>query len=92
MGSIEVGRIRVIDGNLEVPVGGDIDQILAKNSIADRDLKWTNPCLLTQVDALPTADVSLRGQMYLLKGGTGVADTVYVCIKDATETYVWLQL
>jgi hypothetical protein len=44
------------------------------------------------VTALPTASVERRLQLLVLDGGTGVADIVYVCIKNASDTYEWLAL
>ena len=40
------------------------------------------------VDALPlTVTAKERGMIYLLKGSTSTADTLHVCIKNATGTY-----
>lgn len=41
---------------------------------------------------LPTASADVRGQVRRVEGGPGVADEVYVCIKDATDAYVWQPL
>jgi len=45
--------------------------------------------LQTPVDSLPTASVDYRGKFALLRGGTGVADILYVCTKNAADAYVW---
>lgn len=45
-----------------------------------------------RVFALPTPDVTYRRQTIVLEGATGTADKVYVCLKTATETYVWVQV
>jgi hypothetical protein len=42
-----------------------------------------------QGTALPTAHANLRGVSYLTQGGTGVADTLKMCIKDSSDAYVW---
>jgi hypothetical protein len=42
--------------------------------------------------AKPTASDKLRGQLVLEKGGTGVADVIYVCRKNAADTYEWQAL
>lgn len=44
---------------------------------------------IDNVDSLPTASSALRGRMFLVRGGAGVADTLKVCIKDSTDTYVF---
>lgn len=40
----------------------------------------------------PTASDKLRGQLVLEKGGVGVADVIYVCRKNAADTYEWQAL
>ncbi|QWV92465.1 hypothetical protein KP004_14815 [Geomonas oryzisoli] len=44
---------------------------------------------LNTVTAKPTCDTNARGTFWLTRNGTGVMDTLEVCIKDATEAYVW---
>lgn len=39
--------------------------------------------------ALPTASVDYRGQVYTVLGGAGVADVAYICIKNASDAYIW---
>lgn len=39
--------------------------------------------------APPTADANHRGAFWFRQGGTGVADTLQVCIKNADGTYSW---
>jgi hypothetical protein len=47
---------------------------------------------MVAVTALPTATAERRFQLLTLIGGTGVADTPYVCIKNAADTYEWLEV
>ena len=42
-----------------------------------------------EVTSLPTASASYHKVIYRVVGGTGVADSLYICIKDATDAYVW---
>lgn len=71
-----------------VPTGGTTGQILSKKSTTDFDTEWTTHS--SGGDTLPTASAEYRGQYFILYGGTGVADTVYVCIKSTTdEVYQW---
>lgn len=44
--------------------------------------------LITQ-GTRPSADSFHRGTLWISQGGTGVADVLYLCIKDATNSYVW---
>ena len=37
--------------------------------------------------SLPAAQATMRGQVYLEKGGTGVADKLYICKKNAADAY-----
>jgi hypothetical protein len=47
---------------------------------------------IPQVAALPDPTEALRGTMLLRRGGTGVADVVYVCVKGADDAYTWVAL
>lgn len=40
--------------------------------------------------SLPTASVDYRGQYFTLLGGVGVADIVYICMKNASNVYEWV--
>ena len=44
------------------------------------------------VAALPAAGVEYRGRLYLVAGGGGVADELYVCVKLANDSYDWVPL
>lgn len=41
------------------------------------------------VEALPAAEEGRRGQVVLVTGDPGVADTLQVCLKSAADTYSW---
>jgi hypothetical protein len=44
-------------------------------------------------DSLPTAGRAFKDQLTMLRGGSGVADALYVCRETATDgTYEWLAL
>ena len=42
--------------------------------------------------ALPDAAESYRGQFFTVEGGEGVADKIYVCVKDDSDNYVWREV
>lgn len=42
--------------------------------------------------ALPAATAGHRGRVWVVRGGTGVADQVFLCIKTAADTYQWQPL
>jgi len=42
--------------------------------------------------ALPTASATYRGQVRTVEGASGTADQTYVCIKDANDTYAWINI
>jgi len=41
------------------------------------------------VEALPTAEAGRRGQVVLVVGGDGDADTLQICLKSDSDTYSW---
>lgn len=41
---------------------------------------------------LPMGQEVLRGALVRIEGGAGVKDGVYVCVKDATDAYIWQAL
>lgn len=47
---------------------------------------------ITSGSALPTASSSYRGKFFYLLGGQAIADILYVCIKNAADTYEWVAL
>jgi len=44
---------------------------------------------IVTVSTLPTAVADLRGKMVRVNGAAGVADQVYICRKNAANTYEW---
>jgi hypothetical protein len=40
----------------------------------------------------PTCTSAIRGLMWNVEGGTGVADQLQICQKDASDNYVWVSL
>lgn len=42
--------------------------------------------------AQPTCDSTIRGGMWRILGGAGVADTFEICRKDAADAYAWVTL
>ncbi len=44
------------------------------------------------VGTLPTASVANRGKILRVEGGTGVADRIYICRKNASNAYEWAVL
>jgi hypothetical protein len=44
---------------------------------------------LNTATARPACDATVRGTFWVTQGGTGVADSVQVCAKDAADSYAW---
>jgi len=44
------------------------------------------------VSALPTPSETYRGRIICVLGGAGVADTYYICLKSAADTYSWVAI
>jgi hypothetical protein len=55
-----------------------------------RDLKLRNLQATTRAE--PTCDSSSKGTYNYTAGGTGVADIVRICLKDAADAYAWTPL
>jgi len=71
----------------------------AANDLADvwggkrfRNLGLSLYLLLGKIAALPAAGATLRGKTVRVEGAAGVADVVYVCVKNADDTYSWAQV
>lgn len=47
---------------------------------------------LPKVASLPSATSSRRGAMFRVEGAAGVADGIYVCVKQADDNYAWKQV
>jgi len=53
--------------------------------------RLTAPGIVTCTE-LPYPSVDMRGHLRLLLGGDDAADAVHLCVKDASDQYVWLPL
>jgi len=51
---------------------------------------WNTPFEI--LEALPDATAGRRGQVILVVGADGVADTFSICLKSAADTYSWKTL
>lgn len=60
--------------------------------LAWRDLWLTQYLRVGKVSSLPTASSTHRGKLIRVEGGSGVADTLYICMKSAADTYSWVQV
>lgn len=45
-----------------------------------------------RVTSLPAAASNKRGVMFRVEGATGVADGIYICVKQENDTYAWKQV
>lgn len=45
---------------------------------------------LNTTGSKPTCNSTRRKQIFITEGGSGVADTVEVCLKDAADAYAWV--
>lgn len=50
------------------------------------------PIIIDTTGTRPLADVSLRGAIFLERGGAGVADLLYMCMKNDLDEYNWIQI
>ena len=81
-----------------IPFGGmTID---SKNSVrigSATDIKLVPPSgnyviLGTTGTRIATPTAAQRGALFLEQGGAGVADVLWVCMKNAADAYVWIQI
>lgn len=79
------GRLTWRHPDTGVEVGG-----LRVFDIANNILEWSpGTRVRLAASSLPVASENWRGVMIRTEGGTGVADTVRVCLKNADGTYAW---
>lgn len=65
---------------------------LGSSSLVWKDL-WLGSYLRTgKVSSLPSPSVSHRGKIVRVEGASGVADTLYCCMKKADDSYEWVQV
>lgn len=50
------------------------------------------PAIPFVASSLPAAAQGLRGQVYLVQGGPGQADSLYICVKNVNAGYEWKEL
>lgn len=69
---------------------GDLKAIQIGENAAKVEL--LAPAIPFVASSLPAAAQGLRGQVYLVQGGVGVADSLYICVKMSNEAYEWKEL
>ncbi len=47
---------------------------------------------LSTTTTKPTCDVTARGDLWIDRGGAGVTDTLYACLKAVADTYSWVSV
>ena len=55
-------------------------------------VEMKSPLKVFDAGTLPAANLANRGKIVRVTGGTGTADKVYMCIKNASESYEWKEL
>jgi hypothetical protein len=93
--TLMVGADLVLRGR----VGGNADEEVTSASKVAAGTAEPEPGLeigggmrLTPSTARPVCNERRRGLVFVLQGGTGAKDRVYVCAKDAGENYGWRAL
>jgi hypothetical protein len=74
----------------DVDLGISVDALTINTGIDLISLYDTGK--IPKVYSLPNPDVSLRGAVIRIEGGTGVEDTLYVCKKLADDSYSWVEI
>ena len=93
---IVIGYDAVGAGSNSVVIGNDaITKTVLKGNVGlptddpKARLEVNGGVRLNPNDTKPTCDVDHRGTIWFTKGDPGVADTLEICIKDASDTYTW---
>lgn len=81
-----------------IPFGGmTIDTRNAVRIGSATDIKLVPPSgnyvlLRTTGTKIVTPTAEQRGALFLEQGGAGVADVLWVCMKNAADSYAWIQI
>jgi len=85
-----------VRSRLSVPIAKEIlDTIYIQSPLVDDldcNLKQLLNARVERVTSLPTADSSRRGQIVILDSGSGNPDKVYICLKNSSDSYEWVQI
>lgn len=85
-----IGYQAYVDADNTVVLGDENVTDIFAGSTALANVKAGSVQLTT--GARPAADAAHRGMIWYVAGGTGVADTIEICVKSAANTYSWVAL
>jgi hypothetical protein len=57
-----------------------------------QDVLTVNKAIQLTTGTKPACDATYRGTFWYVAGGTGVADTMEVCRKDAANNFAWVSV
>ena len=76
--------------------GSQVTKSIECNSTAESDfqgpMNMYKGVKIATSGSLPTASSALRGTIWMVQGDSGVADTLHICMKDASDSYIWVTL
>lgn len=64
--------------------------LIVGENIAPAKVTVTNGVVLNTSGAQPTCESAIRGMMWVIQGGVGVADVFQICMKDGANAYGWV--
>ena len=81
---VDSGRFQWLNPATDTPYAGI-------SPVSNATLLWDDGTFvrLPKHASLPTANAARRGATIRIEGGIGVADGVYICVKDAADAYSW---
>lgn len=80
-------------GDVQIYTGGDFTSTgVAAVFNADKSLTSVGGVILATAGSRPAAGSAYRGMLFVTQGGTGVTDTISVCLKSAADTYSWVSI
>lgn len=70
-------------GTIKVKTGADL-------TLDADSVKSPSGFTVNTTASQPTCDSSIRGKIWVVQGGAGVADSAQICLKNAADAYAWV--
>lgn len=85
-------RVKIDHTNGTIGFGnGTADPTMLVSAFSTFGIQANSPFRVGSVASLPTASSNRRGMRVRVEGGTGEADKEYICMKTASDTYIWVE-
>jgi len=61
-------------------------------TLTNLNVSFTSGFIMNTTTVKPACAVGERGKLWVDQGGNNVADLVYMCLKNSTNSYNWIQI